>query len=94
MQLNLHKITMVQQYITPTCQALDLLHTIPCTYNNNHSNELSIVKYTLYRFNKKKYDSHTIKTLVICNLLMVHYYKINTYTYNLHTLMSGIIPPT
>ena len=92
MQLNLHKITMVQQYITPTCQALDLLHTIHV--HNNHSNELSIVKYSLYHFNKKNYDAHTIKTLVICNLLMVNYYKINTYTYNLHTLISAIIPTT
>ena len=43
---------------------------------------------------KKNYDAHTIKALVICNLLMVNYYKINTYTYNLHTLISAIIPPT
>ena len=50
--------------------------------------------YSLYHFNKKKYDAHTIKALVICNLLMVNYYKIHTYTYNVHTLMSAIIPPT
>ena len=40
------------------------------------------------------YYAHTIKALVIRNLLMVNYYNINTYTYNLHALMSAIIPPT
>ena len=71
-----------------------LRSTTHYTYNNNHSNELSIVKYSLYHFSKKNYDAHTIKTLVICNLLMVNYYKINTYTYNLHNLISAIIPTT
>ena len=71
-----------------------LRSTTNYTYNNNHSNELSIVKYSLYHFNKKKYYAHTIKTIVICNLFMVNYYKINTYTYNLHTLISAIIPTT
>ena len=44
----------------------------------------------------KNYYAHTIKALVICNLLMVNYYryKINTHTYNLHTLISAIIPLT
>ena len=42
----------------------------------------------------KKNMMHTIKSLVICNLLMVNYYKINTYTYNLHTLISAIVQPT
>ena len=32
------------------------------------------------------YYAHTINALVFCNLLMVNYYKRNTY--NLHTLMS------
>ena len=68
------------------------------TYNN-HSIEFDrnyialkcIVKYIILI---KNYYAHTIKALVICNLLMVNYYKINTYTYNLQTLMSAIIPPT
>ena len=76
-------------------------------YNNNHSNEFGrnyfsmckyialkcIVKYIIL-IKKKLLCAHTIKALVICNLLMVNYYKINTNTYNLHTLMSAIIPPT
>ena len=70
------------------------------SYNNNDLNEFDrnyialkcIVKYILLI--KKNYYAHTIKALVICNQFMVNYYKINTYTYNLHTLMSAIIPPT
>ena len=78
------------------------------TSNNNHSNEFgrnysSMCKYIALKcilkyiiLIKKKDYAHTIKALVICNLLMVntcnYRYKINTY--NLHTLMSAIIPPT
>ena len=68
-----------------------LRSTTNYSYNNNHSNEFGknyialkcIVK--LYHLIKKKYYAHTIKALVICNLLVVKYYKVNTYTYNLHT---------
>ena len=42
----------------------------------------------------KNYYAHTIKALVICNLRMVNYYKINSSTYNVHTFISAIIPPT
>ena len=78
-----------------------LRSTTNYTYNNNHSNEFGrnyialkcIVKYIIFLI-KKNYYAHTIKGLVICNLLMVNYYKINTYTYNLHTLMSAIIQTT
>ena len=34
------------------------------------------------------YYADTINVLLFCNLLMVNYYKRNTYTCNLHTLMS------
>ena len=37
-----------------------------------------IVKYIILV--KKNYYAHTSKALVLCNLLMVNYYKINTYT--------------
>ena len=39
-----------------------LRSTTNYTYNNNHSNELSIVKYSLYHFNKKNI-MHTLLKL-------------------------------